>query len=168
MDTSLMLFTFCIVAILAIAIFVIRNVKKKQKSEGKELDPFELLKDFTGLIVDLSTNALSVISASEYKSESQFRYALADIVADAFVKELKEADMTEILEILSEEDIRKFVLKVFLIYKKEIKITELFKLSTKDKVDEIENSSKPVTLELQGKTDITNPLIELSSEDNEI
>lgn len=143
MDNNLILFSIILVILIGLAGFMFKFIKKKKTS----VDPQDFLKDFTALAITLSNKSMEILlqDKNNYKSEDEFKDALANIVADELIEELEKSELSNIAKLIPREEFVKFIHYVFKVYTKEIDIKSYFiknKENTKELESETENTDK--------------------------
>ena len=133
---------------------------KKYEEYKLGRDPYELLKDFSQLIIYTAQKVMETLNVKDYSSEQEYRDKLADIVSQELYLELKDSEFKDVLKYVDENSIKKFVLQVFTLAKGEIKITEIFseKLIELSDVDD-NKTTESLNVNNGNKVDITSSLM---------
>lgn len=171
MEESL-LFVAALIAVLIIVGFI---TNKFILSPKKEQNMFETVKQFTELGIEVANKCIQITDTDieAFDSEEDYINFLTSIVADEFIKQLKELGLYNKSKLyFDDENLKNFIKLLFDKNKDRLHISSLFELDNKkeklidDKEENIEENDKILSEDILNKTtDISDELNYITKEE---
>lgn len=171
MEESL-LFVAALIAVLIIVGFI---TNKFILSPKKEQNMFETVKQFTELGIEVANKCIQITDTDieAFDSEEDYINFLTSIVADEFIKQLKELGLYNKSKLyFDDENLKNFIKLLFDKNKDRLHISSLFELDNKkeklidNKEESIEENDKILSEDILNKTtDISNELNNITKEE---
>lgn len=171
MEESL-LFVAALIAVLIIVGFI---TNKFILSPKKEQNMFETVKQFTELGIEVANKCIQITDTDieAFDNEEDYINFLTSIVADEFIKQLKELGLYNKSKLyFDDENLKNFIKLLFDKNKDRLHISSLFELDNKkeklidDKEENIEENDKILSEDILNKTtDISDELNYITKEE---